>query len=250
MSDDPSKYTWDEGERKFRDKFGRFVSRSEVRLSLDRYLDNVTSEIEGITQELVDGNRSISSWQLRMEAAIKRSHTAATAIAKGGWKQAEPRDWGKTGARVQEQYRYLSRFARQLEEGRPVNGGTVSRAMMYGLAATGTYEAILREDDIAAGFDEERRLLHSLESCPQCKAYNAGAKPDNNLGWKPSGQLPGIGEASDCLTRCRCTFERRRSLASRERRRGLLGSILDRFATKKPAKKKDEKIKTRIQILK
>jgi hypothetical protein len=225
MPNDQSVYTWDEGPRQFRDKFGRFVARSNVRASLDRYLDVLQVEIEQVTQELVDQNRSIGSWQAKMEGIIKRSHTAAASIAKGGWKQAGPRDWSRVGNIVKEQYAYLARFARQLEEGRPLSRGTIARAMMYGLAATGTYEEILREDDLREGFDEERRLLHSTESCPQCLEYNAGAKPGNNLGWKPAGQLPGIGQASQCLTRCRCTFERRRSQASRDRRRGNAGLL-------------------------
>lgn len=213
MANDQSLYTWDTGQRQFRDKFGRFVPRLEVRASLDRYLDTLQEEIEQVTQELVNQERSIGSWQAKMEGIIKRSHTAAASIAKGGWKQATSRDWARVGNVVKEQYAYLSRFARQLEDGRPMSGQTIARAKMYGLAATGTYETFLREDDIANGFDEERRLLHSAESCPQCIEYA-------RRGWQPSGQLPNIGEASQCLTRCRCTFERRRSQASRDRRAG------------------------------
>jgi hypothetical protein len=218
MANDQSIYTWDEGPRQFRDKWGRFVARSDVRASLDRYLDVLQIEIEQVTQELVDRSRSIGSWQAKMEGIIKRSHTAAASIAKGGWKQAGPRDWSRVGNIVKEQYAYLARFARQLEDGRPLSRGTIVRAQMYGLAATGTYEEILREDDLKNGFDEERRLLHSVESCPQCLEYA-------QRGWQPAGQLPGIGKASQCLTRCRCTFERRRSQASRERRKGNAGLL-------------------------
>jgi hypothetical protein len=234
MPRNPASYTWDEGPRQYRDSSGRFVARTEVRASLDRYVDKTNDRIREITQELVDQNRTIQSWQAEMEKLIKKTHTAATAIAKGGWEQANSKDWGSTGAVIRDEYRYLARFARQLEEGRPVNGGTIARAEMYGLAATGTYEAILREYDIQAGFDEEARRLHSFESCPECLEYAA-------RGWRPAGELPGIGEGSSCLSRCRCTFARRRSQASKDRKKGLLMSLYPRWVGRLSAKLKEGK---------
>lgn len=200
MATDPSKYTWNEGARRFRDSSGRLVSRLKVRQSLDHYLDNLSDEVGSITQRLVDGQIGIEQWHLSMEDAVKRGHLAATMIAKGGRDQVKAADWARAGREIKRQYTYLYRFARQLEAGRPLNGGTVARARMYALAPTKTYEATARLDFIRSGYTRERRLLHSQESCKQCIQYAA-------LGWQAIGTLPGVGEKSQCLVRCRCTFK-------------------------------------------
>lgn len=217
-------FTWDREERRYRDRFGRYVSRERVRESLDRYVDNLQAEAGDITQRLVDGEKTISEWQEGMASLIKRGHVAATAIAKGGHEQVDQAGWGRTGQILRVQYQYLQRFADQLEQGRPVNGGTVARAQMYAIAPTSTFENLLRADDIEAGFDVERRILHSVNPCRNCVKYAA-------MGWQPAGILPGIAQRCQCLTRCRCTFERYRSQESRRKRRGLVIMALNRMAT-------------------
>jgi hypothetical protein len=204
LPSDPAAYTWDEDARQFRDRWNRLVSRTKVRESLDQYLDKLQVEMHGYTEDMGNGSLSIGRWQEKMEGAIKRGHTAAVAIAKGGWKQATAADWGKAGPEIRFQYARLNRFAKQLEGGLEVHGGTIARAGMYALAPTKTYESILRQGDIGAGFDLERRITHSAETCPECIEY-AGR------GWRPAGELPDIGVGSSCLSRCRCTFERKRT---------------------------------------
>lgn len=204
-------YTWDAEERRYRDRFGRMVSRENIRKAVDRYTDNLQAEVGNLTERMVAGEVEVGEWQIQMEALIKRGHVAATMIAKGGKDQIGAREWGKTGAILRQEYGYLARFARQLEDGRPVNGGTVARAKMYAIAPTATYENIMRDDDIAEGFDIERRHRHSNNSCDNCVEYES-------MGWQSAGVLPGIGKRCKCLKRCQCTFERMRSEASKKER--------------------------------
>ena len=206
-------YTWNPEERRYRHRSGRLVSREDVRRGIDRYTDNLQAEVGDITERLVAGELEVGEWQIRMERIVKRAHVTATMIAKGGKEQVGAKEWGKTGAILKFEYDHLYRFARQLEAGRPLNGGTVARAKMYAIAATSTYENILRDDDISEGFDVERRHRHSDQSCDQCIEYEA-------RGWQRAGVLPGIGQRCKCLKRCRCTFERKRSaVAEAERAR-------------------------------
>jgi hypothetical protein len=214
MPDLPA-YTWASNERQFRDASGRFVSRAEVRGALDSYLDTVTAEIRDVTQSLVDGSISIEDWHLRMERAIKEAHTSAGAIAAGGWNQATSADWAQVGRKVKFQYQHLRDFARELENGLPLGPGIVSRAEMYGISATGTYEAVLRNGDLANGYDLERRILHSERSCTECVRYAA-------MDWQPAGVLPGIGEQCSCMSNCRCTFDRQRSRPRARRKSELV----------------------------
>jgi hypothetical protein len=103
----PKPFTWDEGERKFRDRFGRNVSRKDVRESLDRYVDNLQAEVEDITGRMVAGDVDVDQWQRQMASVIKRGHVAAMSIAKGGREQVTQSDWGRTAQIVRTQYDYL-----------------------------------------------------------------------------------------------------------------------------------------------
>jgi hypothetical protein len=204
----PVKYTWDEGPRRFRDHFGRFVKRTEVRKGLDRYVDKLQAEAGLLTERLAEGEIDLARWQKGMADMIKRGHSAATMIARGGKVQVRKSDWGRTGQIIRRQYQYLQGFANELEAGLPITGRVINRAKMYAVAPTGTYENMLREDDIKAGFDVERRILHSVNPCKSCVRYR-------NMGWQPAGKLPGIGQRCQCKSRCRCTFERYRSSSRR-----------------------------------
>lgn len=204
----PVAYTWDEGPRRFRDHFGRFVKRTEVRKGLDRYVDKLQEEAGNLTVRLQEGEISLERWQRGMADMIKRGHTAATMIARGGREQVRRADWGRTGVILKRQYQYLQGFANELEAGLPITGRVINRAKMYAVAPTATYENMLRQDDIAAGFDVERRILHSVNPCKSCVRYR-------DMGWQRAGKLPGIGQRCQCKSRCRCTFERHRSSQKR-----------------------------------
>lgn len=197
------KYTWDARARQYRGDDGRFVPRTAVRVALDEFIDRAALRIEADARLLQAGRISLIDWQLRTEKNIKLIHTASAAIAAGGWAQATAKDWSAAANRIKAQYRYLERFARQIEDGLPLDGRFLTRAASYGTAGSGTYEKVLRGRDLASGLViEERRRLHSLHPCPACILY---ADAD----WQPPGVLPDIGEDCECGSRCRCTFERR-----------------------------------------
>lgn len=197
-------YVWNAGARQYKDPSGRFVARTEVRAALDACRDAAAVEIRTASLELQAGAIDLTEWQLRMERSIKDIHVASGAIAKGGWHQCKESDWGRIGARVKSEYKYLAGFAQELANGMKLDGQFLARAEMYGLAGTGTYEAILRRDDIRAGYDLEMRVTNSGRPCSDCSRYAA-------MGWQPAGELPGIGQRCQCRSRCQCTFERARS---------------------------------------
>jgi hypothetical protein len=199
---DPSGFTWHPGVRRYKDGRGRFVARRDVRAALDRVIDAAAEDMRRAALDLQAGRINLPEWQIRMEAGLRAIHTASGAIAKGGWARATAADWSAVAARLRAQYGYLRDFAYQVENGLPLDGRFLDRCAMYAASATGTYEAIHRRDMVAAGAREERRALHAEESCKSCVAYAA-------LGWQPAGSLPGIGEQSECLSRCRCSFRYR-----------------------------------------
>lgn len=54
----------------------------------------------------------------------------------------------------------------------------------------------------------EETVLHASENCAQCVGLSG-------LGWVDVGSLPPIGSRR-CLSRCRCTISRRKTLAIME----------------------------------
>jgi hypothetical protein len=202
LPDWPS-YTWDPAARQYRDERGRFVPRSSVREALDGVIDAAISDAEDAARALQSGEISLIEWQLRVERATKRSVTAGTALATGGWAQTDSADWAAAGRRIRDQYGYLDSFAREIARGdQPLDGQFVQRTRQYANAGTLAYEATNHAIQSEA-FSEHRRVLRPAEHCPDCVRYA-------EMGWIPIEEfLPDIGDRE--YVRCggndKCTYE-------------------------------------------
>ncbi len=201
-------YGWNSDAQRYVDlSSGRFVSRAQVRTALDQAILSAQGGIREVSQSLVDGNISLATWQTVMAHEIKLIHLASGATAAGGWAQLTQSDYGRIGQALRQQYAYLQNFALQIESGAwPLNGSLVTRALMYGEAGRGTFEEFQRAYARANGLTQERRRLGAAEHCNDCVRFA-------NLGWRPIGYLPRIGQ-SQCRTNCKCTFEFRRPIGS------------------------------------
>lgn len=175
---------------------GRYVAWSQVRQQIDKVLDSRSSVMQGLTRDLSNGKISLETWLRSMAQEIKTSHLLASIAANGGIERMTFADYGKVGAQIKKQYKYLRNFGKQIESGdQKLDGRAVVRSGLYAQSARGEYEQIRRHHHGG----EERRVLHARESCNDCISYAA-------RGWQPVGSLPAIGE-SECGVHCRCTFE-------------------------------------------
>jgi ferredoxin len=137
-----------------------------------------------------------------MAREIKSAHLASAALAKGGFAQMAPADYGRVGARLKEQYRFLNRFASQIESGQQgLNGQLPIRSEMYIQAARATYHATERREMEQRGVEEERSILGAADHCPDCLQ-------EADKDWQLIGTLIPIGDRI-CLTRCACVFDYR-----------------------------------------
>lgn len=196
-------YGWNERAARYIDlTTGRFVSGRTIARELDKVINASQSNIEGVTQSLIDGNTTIEQWQVAMEREIRTIHTASGAAARGGWAQMNQSDWGWVGSQVRKQYNWLDKFAADLASGKqPLNGRVMTRAKMYAKAGRGTFEEMQRRMMKVRGKAEERRVLGYAEHCAGCVEQAA-------QGWQPIGSLDPIG-AEECFTNCACRFEYR-----------------------------------------
>jgi hypothetical protein len=195
-------YIWDARTRRYRGAGGRFVSAAAVRAELDKSIDAAAVAMREASESLRAGGMSLAQWELRMAEEIRNSYLASTALAKGGWARMTPSDYGRAGRAIRSQYEYLRKFAAQIASGQQKLDGTLGRrAGLYIQASRGAYEETRRRDEAERGMDEERRVRHARDSCETC-VTEAGK------GWQAIGSLRQIGD-SQCLSRCRCTFEYR-----------------------------------------
>lgn len=196
-------YTYNAKARQYVGPSGRFVPRADIRSALDAVIDVAQGELRATALRLQSGEIDLNSWYYASAAQIKRIIVASGTLAVGGPHGLTPSVLGTIGAAHKAQIKYLHDFARELEDGYPLDGTFLSRVAMYGESGRATYEAIVRAGDIKAGYRWERRLLGGDNPCDQCR-------DEFDKGWQRIGTLKPLGGCT-CLTRCRCSRESSKS---------------------------------------
>lgn len=182
---------------------GRFVAWRDVASALNEYLRVGTDRMSSISERLINRNITLADWIMEMQQEIKRSHLVAAALGKGGWDRLTAADFGRVGASIRDQYRFLRQFAEQIQTGQQkLNGRLIRRSQLYVQSARAFHTEFEREQVSNAGYTEERRVLGQAEHCEDCIEYAS-------RGWVPIGTLPEIGIASKCRQNCHCHFEYR-----------------------------------------
>lgn len=197
------RYRWNPALMRYIDGSGRMVARDAVVAEMERHVRSAREQMLAISERLAAGQIALADWQRYMAAEIKIIHVQSAAIAKGGWAQMTPADWGAVGQRLRVQYRYLARFAADIASGRqPLNGRFWVRVKMYANASRGTRLAVQRRAAARAGFGEGRRVLDdAAEHCDGCLDVAS-------RGWMSLAALPPIG-TQECIVNCRCDEEYR-----------------------------------------
>lgn len=170
---------------------------------MDRALDASAQTMARLSEQLRTRQIGLIEWELAMRKEVKAVQLYSAASAKGGLAQLSQADLGRIGAATREQYRRLSAFAQQIEDGLPLDGRFTQRARMYGAAGRGTYHKTERDEKERRGFTQEKNRRYSGDSCPGCVAAEAA-------GWVAIGELTPVG-SRDCLTNCRCFIEYRKA---------------------------------------
>ena len=192
---------WNGNAARFRNPdTGRWVTRTEVRQWLDRYIAASQAAILDASNAYRNGALALGDWQDALRDEIKSAHLMAEGLARGGWAQLTAADFGRVGQRVRVQYAFLADFTSQLADNRiRLDGAFLSRAKMYAASARSAFYASQGDALESAGYTRERSLLHPAEHCDVCVS-------EAERGWVPIGQLIPIGQRT-CLGNDRCTVE-------------------------------------------
>lgn len=149
--------------------------------ALEMYQEGFKRRTDDLARQLRAGELSVAEWELAMRDEVRDLHVGATVIGRGGDRRSVSfSEWGRTGAYVKQQYRYLHGFAQKLE-----------RSAM---------DAMTGQRDFAS--QAYIRWRSSLYAGGGKAAYYRG----KYLGMLP--QVPGDGQTR-CLSNCKCylTFE-------------------------------------------
>lgn len=191
-----SRYKWNEVAGRYIGADGRFVTFSAVREDLDVVLDNYERRVMQHAAALQDGRIGVGEWQVLMRDALKDIHIASGALARGGWAQMSQADYGRVGNVLRLQYEKLRAFARQIENGLPLDGRFRRRVMLYAQSGRVSFTAALRQEMELRGMTEEKSILANADHCTECVA-------EAEKGWQPIGTLVLIGRRI-CKSNCRC----------------------------------------------
>lgn len=195
-------FKWDPRAQRYRDGRGRFVPRTQVVGALEKTLEKTRRRLQEVALDLRAGNLTVGRWQQATRALVKDLHLYSGALAKGGWDQMSPADWGRLGPRLKAQYQYLDRFAAQVASGEvPLDGRFLQRVDLYGQSGRGTYWKTRGKAQEEGGATEEQSILNPADHCEECLSEAA-------RGWVPIGTLVPIGERI-CKANCKCEFEYR-----------------------------------------
>lgn len=178
----------------------RVVDPAQIRRTLDRALLRAGNEARVQTLSM----KSIADWELTMRRRIKDATMGSVFSANGGTERTHLAALEDMQARVEEQYKYLARYARQLEDGgQPIDGRAAARSSAYMLGARGAHMQARTDVALAIGYDEGRSVLNPADHCDVCVEQ---AK----LGWQPVADIIPIGKRT-CLWNCKCDIEFRKS---------------------------------------
>ncbi len=112
-----------------------------------------------------------------------------------------PADYGRIGVRLKEQYKFLGKFAKQIEGGLPLDGRFMNRVKLYSQSGRATYHSLEREEQAKRGMTEERCILGGNDHCTECLS-------EAGKGWVPIGSIVLVGQRI-CKSNCRCHSEYR-----------------------------------------
>lgn len=197
-----ARYRWNPRSRRYYGADGRIVSKATVDAAMDDAVAASKRQMASIADRLIAGDITLVDYQLAMRDEIKAMHSAAVALSRGGWANITPRERGRIGAAVREQYKYLDRAVRQIENGeRPIDGRVRGWSQQYAATARTTYnessyEAAADSAEAAADTHEERWVRHAQDSC-------SGCIEQEKKNWVRYGTLPAIG-TQQCNGNCKC----------------------------------------------
>lgn len=201
----PAPWTFDPAVGAYRDPRGHPRSYRSIRDAFDLRVTDAGAAMRGLAADFNAGTITLDEFERRMRAEIKRLHVQGRVLGAGGKAATTKSDYGKAGAVIKKEYRYLRGFVGDIESGRHTAAGIENRAGKYaGSNAIEQFEQGRRGVMTRAGYTEMRFAgPDDAGTCATCQQRLA-------RGWVPidDGDMT-IGD-SECRNACRHSVEYRK----------------------------------------
>jgi hypothetical protein len=131
-------------------KAGDIIGHSQMIRLRDGYNANLAERVISVSAGLAEGG-SLTGWVNVMRENIKNAYINQYMLAMGGRNNMKPADWGRVGAEIKKQYRFLNQFANEIANGQLSEKQIANRAKMYIDGSTQLFE---RANVIARGMPD------------------------------------------------------------------------------------------------
>lgn len=187
---------------------GRYVAQVDIQVLMQGEIDAGFQRIQGMADALAIGRLNLEQFQNAMIDHLSYTHDALHMLGRGGVFAMDTSDFAMLTAIKESEFEYLDGFLADIANGKLSAAQVRARIGMYNEKCYGSFFEGVRQSSMAAGFDQERRVLNPAEHCNDCVALAA-------KGWQPINTLPRPTENSACQSNCKCTMEFRRQRRSK-----------------------------------
>ena len=137
----PGPWVWSDAARRYRNTAtGQFIGQSQMLALRDTYTAAKVAEARGLASGVASGQTTLTEWQTAMRTSVKNTYIDQYVLGHGGRGTMTQQDWGRIGAMVKEQYRYLDRFADDIASGKLTEAQIAARSALYHQSGTAAYE--------------------------------------------------------------------------------------------------------------
>lgn len=196
-------FTWDANTARYRNERGSFVSTNAVIDQTNQRIDDGAQRLENFLSAIAGGRGNVNDLQDAVITELKNQHIQAAMLGRGGRDAMTQADYGRLGATLRQEYKFMRRFIEQAANGELSEAQIKNRLKMYSSGVWKSQQAGERSAHKAAGYTHKRRVLDpSAETCGDCEEYA-------RIGWVPidDKSLPDPGKGSICKSNCRCHWE-------------------------------------------
>ncbi len=149
-------YSWDKALHNYvNNDTGRMVKRSEIGDLLREVTKGSEERLAGYARLVNNGALSPADFFRAMQEDIKLQTNVNAALAKGGWAQMTPADWGANGAQLRQESANLRNFANEIAAGNLSPAQIEARAALYTNTTYSRYWEIMTEQEKLAGMTQE-----------------------------------------------------------------------------------------------
>ena len=199
----PTGWRWDPGVPGYVTPDGRRQPLALLRPAADMRAEESRARLQRLAGELIGRQLSVGAFEAAVRDEIRMLHIELRLMAIGGREHATPRDWGRVGAALRDEYGYLRSMCARIRRGELSEARIRSRTVQYaGANALEEFENGRMLAMRGAGCAEKRRVLRPAAHCPTCVE-------EAEQGWVPIDQPGWIVGDGECGPACRCTMEYR-----------------------------------------